>query len=371
MHGAANSAGTHRSAGATRTRAHRSTVALISTCAARAACAGALEDWASTRSDRSCSRRRCVNGARSSLRHNHATYWRSIHNGSRWWRRSCHFGDRLRCGSRCYWLWRDRSSRSCSRSFHDDRSHRNAGSNSRCRRNDDRRSGTCLRNDAAARGLRCRGRTLRGERQRRHDRLRVGRAHRRSHRSWRRYRRSRASHNHGWCWSRGRSHQGPCHNRSRGSRGGRRRGHHGRWRNHGGGRSGRCWRRYSHYRRPGHNGTLSKGRRRSACGFCLFALENSARDISWLGGLGEIDSSTCICGGGRTGVGRATIDVASHELGFARFNGARMGLLFCHAHSRQSIQDGFALHFKLACQVINAYFAQSILVLFPCTLNAS
>lgn len=107
------------------------------------------------------------------------------------------------------------------------------------------------------------------------------------------------------------------------------------------------------------------------CSFCLFALEDRARDVSRLGCLGEIDPSAGIGGGGRTRVGRATIDVASHKLGFARFNRARMGLFFCHAHSRQSIQNGFALHFQLACQVVNAYFAQSILVLFPCTLNAS
>lgn len=322
MHGTANSAGTHRSAGAAAGTAgtHRSTIALISTCAAGATCAGALEDGTSTRSDRCRSRGRCVNGTRASLRHNHATHRRSVHNGRRrWW--SCHFCDRLRNGSRCHRLRRNGSSCRSNRRFHNDRSHRNAGGNRRCRCNDDRRSGARLRNDAATCRLRCRRGALRGERQRRHDRLRVGCACRRSDdRSWRRYWRSRVSHNDRRCGGRRRSHYGPCHNRRRG----RRSCHHRRWR-YGDGRSGRWW--YSHHGRPCYDRALSKGRCRGTCSFCLFALEDSARDVSRFGGLGEIDPSACVGGGGgRTRVGRATGDVASHELGFAGFNGARMGL---------------------------------------------
>jgi hypothetical protein len=72
-------------------------------------------------------------------------------------------------------------------------------------------------------------------------------------------------------------------------------------------------------------------------------------------GLELIGGRTAARGARKTGFAMLLV-VLLDPLGFIDFDGTRVGFLLCYTDLRENVEDHFALHLELACQVINSDF---------------
>lgn len=300
----------HRAACA---RRHRGTAAR------RPARTRPLEDRAVTRR-RTRSRRRCrVDRTRSSLRHNHATDWRSGSSrcsGSR--SSGCARGSRCRLRSR--WSSRGGSSRSCDSRSRWSRCRRRYGSgrwrrSSRCRR-------SCRLGSRCRRGSRNDHRTLRRSRWSCGCSCRSGRRtcdHRTSRgtarNSWRRRRSHNVRSRRACLWNdSARASRLCCRGLLRRCSSRRRCGNDR--------CSGCCGPRRHSLRGRHHCRTLHYGRGRLGCGLCLLTLENRLQRIAWLRDLRKVKLRLGLDRrpGGRSAA--AAAQVTANLLGLIELDGA-------------------------------------------------
>jgi hypothetical protein len=124
----------------------------------------------------------------------------------------------------------------------------------------------------------------------------------------------------------------------------------------------RCYARACYGR--GWNNDGGPGRRRisSRC-LCLLALHNRLQGITRLGDSGEVNCRP------RLGLlptscrsRPSTPQIAADLLRLVCLNRARVGLRFCHANSRQRVQNGPALYLKLPCKIVDSNFAHPSLL---------
>jgi hypothetical protein len=305
-----------------------------------------LEDRPSSLNPGRRTRRSRINRPRSSLRHHHTP------NRNNWacrlnHRRLHHF---LHClnlrFNRCRSL-RRRNHRSSRRRHHRMRNHLHRRSR-QWRRNRNRRSGLrrsrlCVRrrnrNHRRPRNHCTRRRPARNRRCRRSHNLRAS-ARLRHNPPRRRSSRSRR-HRRGRSMCRTRLNRRP------------------RW-------SSRSCRRH----RPRRNHSRRTRRRRTACiGLSLLARQNRLQRIPRLRDVREIERRLRFHPRlRRRGARSLALEIVAHLLGLIGLNRTRVRLRLSHANRRQSVQNGPALDFHFACEIVDSNFAHPSLFISPARL---
>ena len=111
--------------------------------------------------------------------------------------------------------------------------------------------------------------------------------------------------------------------------------------------------RRNHYRRTSRN-----RRRCLRCCFCLLALENSLEGIARLRHLRQVKLRLCVgCRSGRARAARSASQIGADLLRLVDLDRAGVRLLLGDANRRQRVQNGLALYFQFACQIVDSNFA--------------
>jgi hypothetical protein len=95
------------------------------------------------------------------------------------------------------------------------------------------------------------------------------------------------------------------------------------------------------------------------------ALEDGAHGVAGLGHSGKVDGGL-VCAGLRLRGGGAAValEVRTDTLGLILFDGARVRLAG-DADGLERIENGPALYFQFACQIVDSNFAHPSLLCFP------
>ena len=328
--------------------------------------AGCLRTWplkdrsAALNAGRRGARRRRINRPRSRLRHHHAPHRSSRRRRRRlhhrlWRRRSCNLGSRRR--SRNFGCCHRRSRNhglSRRRSHHHGRSSRWRSSLDHRSNRRSHHHGSC---SSLHRSRRRMGRwRMRRWRRNHHWWLHNHRAQRRLTRNRRRWR----SHHNRRALPRQRDH--PSRGRSSRSR------HHGRTRRLHHRLRCRCrnGRRCSRGPRYSHSRTAARIR------FRLLPRQDRLHRVARLGDVREIERGLRLYGRPRTRAAPAplVLEVVAHLLGLIGLNRTRVRLRLSHANCRQSVQNGPALDFHFACEIVDSNFAHPSLFSSPARLAA-
>ena len=126
-----------------------------------------------------------------------------------------------------------------------------------------------------------------------------------------------------------------------------------------------CHRRYNRSRRSlcrrrrSHNRRTSHDRRGCPCrSLGLLALQNRLQRIAGLGDLRQVKPGLRLrCLLRSAARPASTGNVRADLVRLVELNGARVGLLFRDANRRESVQNGLALYFQFACQIVDSNFA--------------
>jgi hypothetical protein len=111
--------------------------------------------------------------------------------------------------------------------------------------------------------------------------------------------------------------------------------------------------RWNHYRRTSRN-----RRRCLRCCLCLLALENCLQGIARLRHLRQVELRLVVgCRSRRTRAARSAGQICPYLLRLIDFDGAGVCFFLRDANRCKSVQNGLALYFQFACQIVDSNFA--------------